>query len=174
MSRSAQTPRVAKERDIPELAALWAEAFQGRSVDERTRELREGMPYGSLADCLNTFLEPSTARHFNDLFVEATVDLSHVNYLLTANDPTRLPATVRDRLTPIVMPQPEEPHLPQIARSIVADLARENPLGEAWVAPLENWELAIAEELWRGGSVRRLSRIVRSILIQRQCSPRKH
>jgi hypothetical protein len=130
--------------------------------------------HGSLADCLNTFLEPSTARHFNDLFVEATVDLSHVNYLLTANDPTRLPATVRDRLTPIVMPQPEEPHLPQIARSIVADLARENPLGEAWVAPLEDWELAIAEELWRGGSVRRLSRIVRSILIQRQRSPRKH
>ena len=51
MSRSAPTLRVAKERDIPELAGLWAEAFQGRSVEERARELREGMPYGSLGDC---------------------------------------------------------------------------------------------------------------------------
>jgi predicted N-acetyltransferase YhbS len=52
MSQDAPLLRVAKERDIPELAALWTEAFAGsRSVHDRVRELRDGMPYGSLADC---------------------------------------------------------------------------------------------------------------------------
>src|SRR5262245_15420951 len=52
MSRDDWTLRPASERDIPGLATLWTEAFAGsRSVDERARELREGMPYGSLADC---------------------------------------------------------------------------------------------------------------------------
>lgn len=44
--------RVATEQDIPELAALWTESFAGpRSVDDRVRELGEGMPYGTLRDC---------------------------------------------------------------------------------------------------------------------------
>jgi predicted N-acetyltransferase YhbS len=52
MSQDIPKLREAKERDIPELAALWTEAFAGsRSVHDRVRELRDGMPYGSLADC---------------------------------------------------------------------------------------------------------------------------
>ena len=37
--------------DVDELASLWAGAFPSRGVLERTRELREGLTYGTLADC---------------------------------------------------------------------------------------------------------------------------
>jgi predicted N-acetyltransferase YhbS len=37
--------------DVEDLAALWAQAFPARGPAERVRELREGMTYGSLADC---------------------------------------------------------------------------------------------------------------------------
>ena len=36
---------------MEELALLWSQAFPSRNALERTRELREGMTYGSLADC---------------------------------------------------------------------------------------------------------------------------
>jgi predicted N-acetyltransferase YhbS len=49
---SERALRTATERDIPALAALWAESFPGhRGVDARVRELEQGMPWGSLADC---------------------------------------------------------------------------------------------------------------------------
>ena len=36
---------------MEELALLWSQAFPSRNALERTRELCEGMTYGSLADC---------------------------------------------------------------------------------------------------------------------------
>ena len=52
MPETHATIRVVTERDIPELAALWSDAFPGvRGPDERARELREGMAYGTLSDC---------------------------------------------------------------------------------------------------------------------------
>ena len=41
----------AAPEDIEGLAALWSQAFPSRGPAERVRELREGMTYGSLADC---------------------------------------------------------------------------------------------------------------------------
>lgn len=44
--------RKADEADIPALAALWSQVFPGtRSAEERVRELRDGMTYGTLEDC---------------------------------------------------------------------------------------------------------------------------
>ena len=41
----------ARTEDVEELALLWSQAFPSRNALERTRELREGMTHGSLADC---------------------------------------------------------------------------------------------------------------------------
>jgi len=52
MDERDTTFRMASEADIPGLAALWTEAFPGgRSTEDRVRELRDGMAYGTLADC---------------------------------------------------------------------------------------------------------------------------
>src|SRR5512134_2999722 len=52
MIDAAEGPLVpAAAEDIEGLAALWSQAFPARGPVERVRELREGMTYGSLADC---------------------------------------------------------------------------------------------------------------------------
>lgn len=127
---------------------------------------------GSLERALLPFLEPENARAYPDPYVQAECDLSHVNYLLTANDAALLPRPLRDRLRIVVLPQPSIGHLPQLARSIVADVARTRGGDVRWFPVLEDHELAVAEGLWRGGSLRRLRAIVERILAHREQNPK--
>ncbi len=127
---------------------------------------------GSLDRALLPFLETENARAYPDPYVQAECDLSFVNYILTANDATVLPAPLRDRLRIVVLPQPSIEHLPQLARSIVADVVETKGGDMRWFPPLEDHELAIAETLWRGGSVRRLRAIIERLLAYREQNPR--
>jgi ATP-dependent Lon protease len=127
---------------------------------------------GSLARALLPFLEPENARAYPDPYAQSECDLSYVNFLLTANDATLLSGPLRDRLRIVELPQPAIEHLPQLARSIVADIAMTRGGDGRWFPPLEDHELAIAETLWRGGSVRRLRAVVERLLAYREKSPR--
>ncbi|MCK9918042.1 AAA family ATPase [Microbacteriaceae bacterium K1510] len=128
---------------------------------------------GALAHAILPFLEPENARAYPDPFVEAEIDLSHVNYVLTANSDIALPGPLRDRLRIVLLPRPAIGHLPQLARGIVADVARERGGDPRWWPDLDDGELAIAEALWRGGSVRRLRAIVERLLAHREERPRQ-
>jgi ATP-dependent Lon protease, bacterial type len=127
---------------------------------------------GALTSALMPFLNAESARAYPDPFVQSECDLSWVNYVLTANDDTVLPDPLRDRLWVIRLPRPTIDHLPALARAIVADFAREQGADPRWWPPLEDHELAIAEELWAGGSVRRLRNIVERLLAYREERPR--
>ncbi len=127
---------------------------------------------GSLGRALLPFLEPENARAYPDPYVQSECDLSYVNYLLTANNAMLLPAPLRDRLRIIELPQPSIDHLPQLARTIVADIAIMNGGDVRWFPPLEDHELAITETLWHGGSLRRLRAIVERLLAYREQNPR--
>jgi ATP-dependent Lon protease len=50
---------------------------------------------------------------------------------------------------------------------VIADLARERGLDQSWVPPLDGEEHGLAARYWRGGSVRRLRRIVETLLRER-------
>ena len=91
---------------------------------------------------------------------------------MTANDPTLLPAPFRDRLRIIVLPRPGIEHLPQLARAIVAEIAKTRGSDARWYPMLDDGELAVAESLWRGGSVRRLRAIVVRFVALREQRPR--
>jgi hypothetical protein len=125
---------------------------------------------GSLDRALLPFLESETP--YPDPYLQTEIFLSSVNYLLTANDATLLPAPSRDRLRIVVLPQPSIEHLPQLARSIVTDVGETKGGDARWFPPLEDHELAIAETLWRGGSVRRLRAVVERLLAYREQNPR--
>lgn len=128
---------------------------------------------GSLENALMPFLELSTtARAFPDPYVNSDINVSFVNYVLTANSDTVLSGPLRDRLRIIRLPEPSIEHLPAIARSIVNDIAADSAADPRWFPNLEDGELAVAEGLWRGGSVRRLRNIVERILAHRESSPR--
>jgi hypothetical protein len=127
---------------------------------------------GALTSALLPFLEPENARAYPDPYVQSEVDLSHVNYILTCNEDSALPGPLRDRLRIVRLPRPTIEHLPALARGIVADIAKERGGDPRWWPPLDDPELAIAEELWRGGSVRRLRAIVERLLAYRELKPR--
>lgn len=124
---------------------------------------------GNLELSLLPFLDGGeTSARYPDPFVESEIDVSHVNFLLTANDDTKLQGPLRDRLRIVRMPEPRREDLPTLARAMVNDVARERGGNPAWWPHLNEDELEIAGRLWPGGSVRRLRVIVERLLAARE------
>ena len=124
--------------------------------------------YGRLWDCLLSFLEPETNARYPDPALQTNLDLSHVSYVATANTLDPLPSPVRDRVRVVRFPKPEPEDLEALLPAVIADLARERGIDERWVPPLDGPEHVAVARHWRGGSVRRLRRIVEAILQHRE------
>jgi hypothetical protein len=124
--------------------------------------------YGRLWDCLLGFLEVESAARYPDPALQTPLDLSHVSYISTANSIDPLPSPIRDRFRVVTFPKPSPDHLNALLPAILADLARERGLDRRWVMPLDNSEHAAVARHWRGGSVRRLRRIVEAVLHHRE------
>jgi ATP-dependent Lon protease len=123
--------------------------------------------YGRLWDCLLGFLEPETSVRYPDPALQTNLDLSQVSYVATANSLDPLPSPIRDRFRVVTFPKPTADDLDALLPAVVADLAGERGLNERWVPPLDGVEHAAVAQHWRGGSVRRLRRIVETVLRQR-------
>jgi hypothetical protein len=123
--------------------------------------------YGRLWDCLLGFLEPETCARYPDPALQTNLDLSQVSFVATANSLDPLPGPMRDRFRVIKFPKPSADDLDALLPAVLEGLARERGLDESWVPPLDGAEHAAAAQLWRGGSVRRLRRIVEAILRER-------
>jgi ATP-dependent Lon protease len=122
---------------------------------------------GRLWDCLLGFFEPETSVRYPDPALQTTVDLSQVSYVATANSLDPLPAPIRDRFRVVAFPKPSADDLDALLPAVIADLARERGLDQSWVPPLDGVEYAAVTMNWRGGSVRRLRRIIEAILRER-------
>lgn len=123
--------------------------------------------YGRLWDCVLGFLEPETSARYPDPALQTNLDLSHTSFVATANSLDPLPGPIRDRFRVITFPKPSAKHLDALLPAVIADLAKERSLDANWVPPLDGAEHAAVARLWRGGSVRRLRRVVEAILRQR-------
>ncbi len=113
---------------------------------------------GSLVDALLGFLEPSTSAHYRDLALEAEVDLSHVNWIATANNLGDVPAPLRDRLRIVQIEDPTWEHLGDLSRSILDEIARGRGLDPRWLPDLAQDELDVIKGAWPKGSLRKLRR----------------
>jgi len=129
---------------------------------------------GSLDRALLPVLEIETATRYPDPWVQSDINLSHVSFLLTANDDTELAAPLRDRLRVLRMPRIEVEHVIAVAGGIVADLAAERGLDARWVRPLDGDEIEIAQRMLGDGSARRLRAIVDRLLTARESREMKH
>jgi hypothetical protein len=123
--------------------------------------------YGRLWDCLLGFLEPETNRRYPDPALQTNLDLSQVSYVATANSLDPLPSPIRDRMRVVTFPKPSADDLDALLPAVIADLARERGLDQSWMPPLDGAEHTAVARHWRGGSVRRLRRIVDAILRER-------
>ena len=119
---------------------------------------------GSAVDALLPMLEVDQARKFRDLALEVEVDLSMVSHFATANSLEGLPAPVRDRFRVLQMPEPGWQHLHVLTRQIVDRIAAERGVDPRWFAPLAEDEIGLVKEAWPGGSIRKLTTVVRSII----------
>lgn len=123
--------------------------------------------YGRLWDCLLGFLEPETNARYPDPALQTNLDLSHVSYIATANSIDPLPSPIRDRFRVVMFPKPAADDIDALLPAVIADLAKERGLDASWVPPLDGAEHAAVARYWRGGSVRRLRRVVEAILRER-------
>ncbi|MBR0851687.1 AAA family ATPase [Bradyrhizobium diazoefficiens] len=126
--------------------------------------------YGRLWDCLLGFLEPETHARYPDPALQTNLDLSQVSYIATANSLDPLPSPIRDRFRVVSFPKPTAGDVDALLPAVIADLARERGLNASWVPPLDGAEHAAVTRNWRGGSVRRLRRIVEAILRERDAN----
>ena len=123
--------------------------------------------YGRLWDALLAMLEPETSRCYPDPALQASVDLSHVSYVAIANSADPLPAPLRDRLRILSFPLPRQEDLDALLRPVFEAFARERSLDPRWLAPLSASERAAVSAHWRGGSVRKLARLIEAMLRER-------
>lgn len=119
---------------------------------------------GHAGDALLPMLEPDQARRMRDLALEVEVDLSAVSHFATANALDGIPDPLRDRMRIIKMPDPGWQHLGTLTRRILDRLARERNLDPRWHESLAEDELDLVRSAWPGGSIRRLTTIVRAIV----------
>jgi ATP-dependent Lon protease len=124
--------------------------------------------YGRLWDCLLGFLESETAARYPDPALQVDLNLSQISYIATVNSLDPLPSPIRDRFRTVRFPTPTAEHLDALLPAVVAMLARERGLDQHWAQPLDGTEYRTVTRLWRGGSVRRLRRIVEAVLHQRE------
>jgi hypothetical protein len=124
--------------------------------------------YGRIWDSLLPFLDGGSNAAAQDRCLQVPIDASNVNYIATANRVDPLPWPLRDRFRQIAFPEPGPEHLPQLVPPLLAQLADARGLDPRFVASLTVEDHAFIAQHWRGGSVRRLARLIEAIVNARE------
>ncbi len=123
---------------------------------------------GRLVDGVLALTETETARAYQDPFLECAVDLSAVSWLATANTVAGLDPALLSRFRVLEMGPRTAASLPSLTRGILSDIRRERGLDEVWLPAPDAEESAVLAEHWQGGSVRRLRRLIETLLASRE------
>ncbi|WP_372623851.1 AAA family ATPase [Falsiroseomonas sp.] len=117
-------------------------------------------------DTLLGMLERDSARAFTDECVGGPVDLSHVSWILTANDAAGLPGPLLSRLQVVRQPSPRAEDLPAILDGVLRDIAAERGLRDPRLLPgLDRMARRfIRASFARRPDMRALRRLIESLL----------
>jgi hypothetical protein len=148
------------------LVKRWLTASPGIVLDE-VEKVATSRYNGNLLDALLGLLEPRSSSAWHDPYIEAPVDLSNVLWLATANSLDGIPGPLRDRCRILAFPEPGAEHLETIAAALTRKAATVNGLDARWTPPLVPEEFDALRQFWKGGSVRRLARLVEGVLAAR-------
>lgn len=132
----------------------------------------EGRLNGNLVDGLLSMLEPLNSSRIFDIYLEGEVDLHRVLWLATANDAGSLHPALLDRFRVLEMPDPRSEDLLAVLPGVASAVTERRGLSPEWVAPFDAIEIELIADLWPGGSIRRLARVVEAILDARD-DPRR-
>lgn len=159
------------EPSLPASVIANTETANPLFVLDEIEKVGTGSHNGNLLAALLPLLEKKSARRYFDVFIEAEIDLSAVMYIGTANEPSLLPAPLRDRCRILTFPSPGPEHLRDLVPGLIRSLASEQSLDPRWIAPLTKAELDAVAKVWPGRSLRSLQRLVDGVLrVREQCA----
>ncbi len=130
--------------------------------------------YGRMWDSLLPYLDPGSNKDANDKCFQIPVDCSHINYIATANSIDPLPWPLRDRLRIVAFPEPSAAHLDALMPPLLTELASSRSLDPRFIEPLTDEDRTFIAKRWKGGSVRRLARLLEAIINARERDMPKH
>lgn len=148
--------------------------FRSASLGIVIDEIEKASPdrrYGRLDETLLPYLE-RTAGAIQDPALECPLDLSGVSYILTANSVEGVARPLLDRAPSVQWPMPRREDMPIVAAAILAEIREEQGLDPAWCPDLDGDELD-ALSAWKGGSLRPLRRMVRTVVASRDVFARR-
>ena len=133
---------------------------------------------GDMGDPVATLLgmlERSTARRYFDGCLAAEIDLSHVNWILTANRVDHLPAAFLSRVEMVEVTAPGQEHAELVLASLWRDVARDLDLPPDALPRIEAAAEIMLLRLFRNTrSVRRLRRAIETLMaVSARHLPRK-
>jgi hypothetical protein len=115
---------------------------------------------GNLFDVLLSLFEPRSAAPYFDIFIQSEIDLSAVVWIATSNQPSLLPAPLRDRCRKLVFPLPDVIHLSALAPAILTRIAADHGIDQRWIENFSKEELAALANAWSRGSLRGLKQLI--------------
>ncbi|MBI1689493.1 AAA family ATPase [Methylorubrum sp. DB1722] len=128
---------------------------------------------GSPIDVLIQLTGVESSARYRDPYLQADIDASHVNWIMTANSLDGVNAALLDRCLVLHVDAPGPEHLRPLALSILAEVRRDRGLDERWAPAFDETEWAALARHWpRGGSLRALRRLVEIALDAREAGPR--
>ena len=130
--------------------------------------------YGRLWDSLLGFLEPESAAAYMDPALQVELNLAAVSFIATANRTEPLPPPLQDRMRITEFPSPRLGDLDALIAPVIADISGNLGVDSRWFAPVSQLERDVLARQWRGGSVRRLRRMIEVILRHRDRSAARH
>lgn len=129
---------------------------------------------GNAADALMNLLSPETSARYRDVYLQADVDGSRCQWIITANTLDTIPKPLIDRCLVLRLDEPGPEHLRTLATSILAEVRADRGLDEQWAPPFDGVEWSALEANWaKGGSLRALRRLVETVLDARESGPRQ-
>lgn len=117
---------------------------------------------GDPINALLNLLEPHTAAHFSDEFLEVPMDASHLNYVATANDISNLPAPVLSRFTIFHVEKPSILEIQKITKLAYKDLIKELEISTVFPADLDKDVVMTLGEL---NDIRALRKLLTNALV---------
>lgn len=103
-------------------------------IDKCTTEKR----HGGVEDVLLPLLEEHSAKSFRDEFLRLPIDMSHVNWIATANDVSRVSAPLMSRFKKFDIRSPNFNERKILAQSIYTTLLGKNSWGKGFHPVLNN------------------------------------
>jgi ATP-dependent Lon protease len=119
-------------------------------------------------------LETTTSSQVFDLYLECPVNLSAVSFIATANSLEGIPGPLLDRFRVLHVPMPGVEHLPVIVPQMLADIRLGRGIDEEWLPDLAPDEINLLARAWKGGSMRKLRRMLETLLAGRETLAARH